>query len=49
MFYNAIILGQVPSPLDQYVKFQPETNRYYPVLFFNNYWNLGKDFLTIFI
>ncbi|KAI6176510.1 Cleft lip and palate transmembrane protein 1 [Aphelenchoides bicaudatus] len=45
--YTAWTKGQIPSPLDQYVKFHPETNKYYPVLFFNNYWNLGSEYFPI--
>lgn len=32
--------GKVPSPLDAAVKFDPATNKYYPIMFFNTYWNL---------
>lgn len=27
------IIGQLPSPLDEAVKFDPVTNRYYPIVF----------------
>jgi hypothetical protein len=37
----------VPSPLDKYVKFHVESNKYYPILFFNDYWNLGSDYMPI--
>jgi hypothetical protein len=39
--------GQVPSPLDKYVKFHAQSNKYYPILFFNDYWNLGSDYQPV--
>ncbi|CAD5221132.1 unnamed protein product [Bursaphelenchus xylophilus] len=39
--------GQVPPPLDQYIKFTPEGLNYYPSLYFNDYWNLGSEYQPI--
>jgi len=45
--YTAWTKGQVPSPLDQYVKFHAESNKYYPIVFMNDYWNLGSEYQPI--
>uniref|UniRef100_A0A915DAJ4 Cleft lip and palate associated transmembrane protein n=1 Tax=Ditylenchus dipsaci TaxID=166011 RepID=A0A915DAJ4_9BILA len=45
--YTAWSRGQLPSPLDEAVKFDPATNQYYPILFFNTYWNLGSEYQPI--
>lgn len=34
----------MPSPLDEAIKFDRKTNRYYPIIFFNTYWNLGNEY-----
>lgn len=39
--------GQLPSPLDEAVRFDLASNKYYPILFFNNYWNLGTEYQPI--
>uniref|UniRef100_A0A183C4C7 Cleft lip and palate associated transmembrane protein 1 n=1 Tax=Globodera pallida TaxID=36090 RepID=A0A183C4C7_GLOPA len=38
---------QLPAPLDEAVKFDPTSNRYYPIVFFNNYWNLANEYQPI--
>lgn len=45
--FTAWTRGQLPSPLDEAVKFDVSTNRYYPILFFNTYWNLGTEYQPI--
>ncbi|KAI6200944.1 hypothetical protein M3Y96_00788600 [Aphelenchoides besseyi] len=45
--HTAWTKGQIPSPLDQYVKFDNDANHYLPILFFNNYWNLGSEYQPI--
>lgn len=45
--HSAWVKGHVPPPLDEYVIFQPGTNKYYPVIFFNDYWNLNSDYMPI--
>ncbi|KAI1725642.1 cleft lip and palate transmembrane protein 1 (CLPTM1) domain-containing protein [Ditylenchus destructor] len=45
--FTAWTRGQLPSPLDEAVKFDVATNRYYPILFFNTYWNLGTEYQPI--
>ncbi|XP_055519649.1 putative lipid scramblase CLPTM1 [Leucoraja erinacea] len=40
-------MGAVPPPLDQYVKFDPVSADYYPIIYFNDYWNLQKDYFPI--
>ncbi|CAP30226.2 Protein CBG10971 [Caenorhabditis briggsae] len=39
--------GGVPPPLDKDLKFAPNGEFYHPILFFNNYWNLGADYMPI--
>uniref|UniRef100_A0A1I8A149 Cleft lip and palate transmembrane protein 1 homolog n=1 Tax=Steinernema glaseri TaxID=37863 RepID=A0A1I8A149_9BILA len=39
--------GQLPSPLDESVKFDQTALNYKPILFFNNYWNLGSEYIPI--
>uniref|UniRef100_A0A8B9DT98 CLPTM1 regulator of GABA type A receptor forward trafficking n=1 Tax=Anser cygnoides TaxID=8845 RepID=A0A8B9DT98_ANSCY len=41
------VKGSVPPPLDQYVKFDAISGDYYPILYFNDYWNLQKDYFPI--
>jgi hypothetical protein len=37
----------LPPPLDEAVKFHPASNRYYPIVFFNNYWNLATEYQPV--
>lgn len=39
--------GAVPPPLDEYVTFHPNGNTYYPIVFGNDYWNMGRDYQPI--
>ncbi|ESO91931.1 hypothetical protein LOTGIDRAFT_233250 [Lottia gigantea] len=39
--------GSVPPPLDEYIDFVPGLNHYYPVIYFNDYWNLQRDYTPI--
>ncbi|KAK2191759.1 hypothetical protein NP493_46g04029 [Ridgeia piscesae] len=39
--------GSVPSPLNEYIQFLPESNKYQPVLFYNEYWNLNSEYMPI--
>ncbi|KAK2496091.1 hypothetical protein MC885_004855, partial [Smutsia gigantea] len=41
------VKGSVPPPLDQYVKFDAVSGDYYPIVYFNDYWNLQKDYYPI--
>ncbi|XP_069500727.1 putative lipid scramblase CLPTM1 [Ambystoma mexicanum] len=41
------VKGSVPPPLDQYVKFDAVSGDYYPIVYFNDYWNLQKDYFPI--
>uniref|UniRef100_A0A8C2T4A0 CLPTM1 regulator of GABA type A receptor forward trafficking n=1 Tax=Coturnix japonica TaxID=93934 RepID=A0A8C2T4A0_COTJA len=41
------VKGSVPPPLDQYVKFDAVSGDYFPILYFNDYWNLQKDYFPI--
>ncbi|XP_067830922.1 putative lipid scramblase CLPTM1 isoform X2 [Heptranchias perlo] len=45
--HTAWVMGAVPPPLDQYVKFDPVSGDYYPIVYFNDYWNLQKDYFPI--
>ncbi|VDN29483.1 unnamed protein product, partial [Gongylonema pulchrum] len=44
---NAWQRGSLPPPLDEAVKFDPIDNTYKPIFFFNDYWNLGADYMPI--
>lgn len=39
--------GQCAPSLDQYVKFDAVSGDYYPIIYFNDYWNLQKDYYPI--
>ncbi|XP_058454115.1 putative lipid scramblase CLPTM1 [Malaya genurostris] len=39
--------GSVPPPLDEYVKFLPGGQTYLPVIFYNDYWNMLRDYQPI--
>ncbi|BFZ07705.1 hypothetical protein BsWGS_10743 [Bradybaena similaris] len=41
------VAGAVPQPLDEYIEFIPASNKYYPVIYFNDYWNLNQDHTPI--
>ncbi|EGT53012.1 hypothetical protein CAEBREN_03570 [Caenorhabditis brenneri] len=41
------VKGGVPPPLDKDLKFSPNGEFYHPILFFNNYWNLGSEYMPI--
>ncbi|KAF0287196.1 Cleft lip and palate transmembrane protein 1 [Amphibalanus amphitrite] len=34
-------------PIDEYIHFTPSGERYRPILFINDYWNLNKDYMPI--
>ncbi|XP_063426507.1 putative lipid scramblase CLPTM1 [Mytilus trossulus] len=36
--------GSLPAPLDEYVEFVPGGEFYYPVIYFNDYWNLNTEY-----
>ncbi|XP_046847536.1 cleft lip and palate transmembrane protein 1 homolog [Xenia sp. Carnegie-2017] len=39
--------GSVPSPLDEFIKFDEKTGGYYPVLYLNDYWNYFSDYMPV--
>jgi hypothetical protein len=41
------VRGTLPAPLDEFVEFDPITGDYYPIFFFNDYWNLMSDYQPI--
>lgn len=41
---TAWVYGQVPSPLDQYVKFTEDGRLYRPILYANDFWNMARDY-----
>uniref|UniRef100_A0A672RVK9 CLPTM1 regulator of GABA type A receptor forward trafficking n=1 Tax=Sinocyclocheilus grahami TaxID=75366 RepID=A0A672RVK9_SINGR len=45
--HTAWVKGSVPPPLDQHVKFDAVSGDYYPIVYFNEYWNLQKDYYPI--
>ncbi|XP_060531423.1 putative lipid scramblase CLPTM1 [Cylas formicarius] len=36
--------GQVPAPLDQYIKFTDDFAYYKPILYPNDFWNMARDY-----
>ncbi|XP_012691696.1 cleft lip and palate transmembrane protein 1 homolog [Clupea harengus] len=45
--HTAWVKGSVPPPLDQHVQFDAVSGDYYPIVYFNDYWNLQKDYIPI--
>jgi hypothetical protein len=45
--YTPWVPGQIPPPLDEFVEFTPSLAQYKPILWLNDYWNLGRDYQTI--
>ncbi|XP_067010073.2 putative lipid scramblase CLPTM1 [Anabrus simplex] len=41
------VQGSVPPPLDEYIEFLPGGDRYKPVIFLNEFWNLGREYQPI--
>lgn len=41
------IKGQIPPPLDEFVFFLPSGHTYLPIIFFNDYWNMLRDYQPI--
>lgn len=41
------VQGAVPSPLDEYIEFLPGGDRYKPVIYFNEFWNMLRDYQPI--
>lgn len=39
--------ASVPSPLSDYIEFEPITGKYYPIVYMNDYWNLQRDYQPI--
>lgn len=40
-------MGMIPEPLNEHVDFYEPTNEYYPIVFFNDYWNLNEDYKPV--
>ncbi|CAG0880629.1 unnamed protein product [Darwinula stevensoni] len=45
--YTAWTMGAVPPPLDEYVEFTSGGAHYKPIVFFNTYWNLLREYQPI--
>lgn len=41
------VQGSVPPPLDEFIFFLPDENKYTPPVFFNDYWNMLRDYTPI--
>ncbi|XP_049531177.1 cleft lip and palate transmembrane protein 1 homolog [Anopheles darlingi] len=41
------VKGTVPPPLDEYVKFLPGGQTYLPIVFYNDYWNMMRDYQPV--
>uniref|UniRef100_A0A158PCR9 Cleft lip and palate associated transmembrane protein 1 n=1 Tax=Angiostrongylus cantonensis TaxID=6313 RepID=A0A158PCR9_ANGCA len=42
-----LTIRSLPPPLDEAVLFDTTQGFYYPILFFNTYWNLGSEYMPI--
>ncbi|GAB0089244.1 cleft lip and palate transmembrane protein 1 [Sergentomyia squamirostris] len=38
------VRGSVPAPFDEFITFLPGGHTYLPVIFFNDYWNMMRDY-----
>lgn len=45
--HTAWTRGKVPKPLDEHIEFDPISDKYWPVLYVNDYWNLNRDYYAI--
>ncbi|KAK9508000.1 hypothetical protein O3M35_007754 [Rhynocoris fuscipes] len=41
------VQGTVPSPLNEFIEFSPTGDFYKPVIFYNEFWNLQRDYVPI--
>lgn len=41
------VQGTVPQPLDEYIHFISQGDKYKPILFANEYWNMARDYRPI--
>lgn len=41
------VKGSVPPPLDEYIKFLPGGQTYLPTVFYNDYWNMLREYMPI--
>lgn len=41
------VKGSIPPPLDEYIKFLPGGQTYLPIVFYNDYWNMLRDYQPI--
>uniref|UniRef100_A0A5S6QK76 Cleft lip and palate transmembrane protein 1 n=1 Tax=Trichuris muris TaxID=70415 RepID=A0A5S6QK76_TRIMR len=39
--------GQLPPPLSDAIRFDPASGKYYPIVYFNDYWNFMSDYQPI--
>ena len=37
----------VPAPLNDYIRFSNDGKNYWPILYFNDYWNLNVEYMPI--
>lgn len=40
-------MGGVPSPINEHVEFFPEGHQYKPVVFYNEFWNMKRDYFPV--
>lgn len=41
------VKGSVPAPLDEYIRFLPGGQTYLPIVFYNDYWNMLREYQPI--
>lgn len=40
------VKGQIPQPLDDFITFLPTSHTYLPIIFYNDYWNMLREFFN---
>ncbi|VDL19253.1 unnamed protein product [Hymenolepis diminuta] len=45
--HTSWIRGNIPSPLNEHIRWYEPTNQYYPVVYINDFWNLNEEYMPI--
>lgn len=45
--HTGFVKGSIPSPMDEHIVFLPGDKFYYPIVHFNDYWNLNSEYMPI--
>ncbi|XP_074663188.1 putative lipid scramblase CLPTM1 [Tubulanus polymorphus] len=41
------VKGHIPQPLDEFIDFDETQMNYYPILYFNDYWNMNSEYMPV--